>query len=207
MLQFIVTESERWSAGELAQMAVEGGCGWITIHLPELSDAEIREIVGSEISDMCRESGVFLTIDDNPQLARELGLHGVRLSKHYFMRNPGISPLSVREELGPEAIIGIETTDVSALQHLRAADIDFLTLPSNISMSERSKIIADVKQSGIYFPIVAEGNFTVAEALEAVADGCAGVAVGAPINEASHPEKLIQEYIDALNALKDTDGQ
>ena len=33
MLQYILTESNRYSVAELAQMAKEGGCQWISLSL------------------------------------------------------------------------------------------------------------------------------------------------------------------------------
>jgi len=43
MLQYILTQSERYSAAELAQMAIEGGCGWITLHLPDMTDDDYNQ--------------------------------------------------------------------------------------------------------------------------------------------------------------------
>lgn len=201
MLQYILGEGDRWSVGELAQMAVEGGCLWISIHLPEKSDFEIKEVIDPDVIEMCKEASVFLTIDDRPQLARELGLHGVRLSKRFFLENPDNTPVSLREELGPEAVIGIELTDPSALPSLVAADLDFITLSKGMSSGERINYLHAVKATGIEIPVVAEDCFSIDEALEAVADGCAGVAVGHPISSSHDPVTTMQEYIDALTAL------
>ena len=42
MLQYILSHSERFSAAELAQMAIEGGCDWICVRMPELTDDELN---------------------------------------------------------------------------------------------------------------------------------------------------------------------
>ena len=199
MLQFILTESHRWTPGELAQMAVEGGCLWISLHFPELSDAEIREIVEPDIVEMCREASVFLTVDDRPELARDLGLHGVRLSRRYFLDNPGSTPMGLREELGPEAVIGIECTDPTALPSFVPADIDFVTLPPDTTSEEREAFVRTVKDGGFAFPVVAEGRFDIEQALRAIIDGCAGVAIGSPISESHDPVTAFRDYLESIH--------
>lgn len=201
MLQFILTESSRWTVAELAQMAVEGGCLWISLHLPEKSDAEIREIVEPDIIEMCREASVFLTVDDRPELARELGLHGVRLSMRYFLEHSDQSPLSLREELGPEAVIGVECADASSLRSFVPADIDFITLPLTFSSDDRQRFVKAVKQGGFVFPVVAEGTFDIDGALAAIADGCSGVAIGRQVSESADPVTLMQDYLDSLKSF------
>lgn len=198
MLQYILTESNRFSTGELAQMAIEGGCLWISLHLPGLSDEEIRALVAPDVVDMCREASVFLTVDDRPALARELGLHGVRISAEYLAANPGMSAMSLRDDLGPEAVIGIETADPSAVPALTAADIDFVTLPAGFGADARRAFTAALRQSGAQMPVVAQGRFTADEAREAMADGCNGVAVGHSITDAPDPVVAMQTMLDSL---------
>lgn len=202
MLQYILSESDRWTVGELAQMAVEGGCMWISLHFPDKTDAEIRELAEPDIVELCREASVFLTVDDRPELARQMGLHGVRLSGRYFLEHPDSTPIGLREELGPEAVIGVELADASALRSMIPADLDFVTMPKGLPSSERCRYIEAVKATGIAMPVVAEGDLTLDDALEAVADGCAGVAVGKPITSAHDPVAAMQEYIDALSSMK-----
>ena len=199
MLQYVLTESEKWSVGELAQMAIEGGCMWITLHLPRLTDAEIRELIEPDIIEMCREASVFLTIDDRPELTRELGLHGVRLSLSYFITHPESTPLSLREELGPEAVIGVECVDASFLPEFVPADLDFITLPSTVSQTERERFLTDAKRGRFSFPVVAEGARTIDDALAAMADGCSGVAIGWPITDSRDPVSATRDFLDALH--------
>lgn len=198
MLQYILTESDRYTIGELAQMAIEGGCMWISLHLPRLSDAEVRAQVAPDVVDMCREASVFLTVDDRPELARELGLHGVRISAEYLAANAGASAMSLRDGLGPEAVIGIETADASAIPALMAADIDFVTLPASFDADRRCAFTSAARESGAVIPIVAQGDFTPAEAREAIDGGCNGVAVGRSITDAPDPVVAMQTMLEGL---------
>lgn len=198
MLQYILTQSDRYSTGELAQMAVEGGCMWITLGPTDMSDEELRSAVAPDVVDMCREAGVFLTVDDRPALARDLGLHGVRLSMKYMAAHPEATPMSIREELGPEAVIGIETVDPTALPGLVPADIDFVTLPPTMDAGARRRFVEQARAAGSEIPVVAEGDFDPAEAAEALRDGCNGVATGRPITDAPDPVAATESLIAAL---------
>ena len=101
MIQIIIrNENDRYSVAELVQMAVEGGCRWIRIDLPDADEAYMLEL-GEQIVPLCREAGVILTIDNHPDIARKLGLHGVHVS------DKALNPVALREELGPEAVIGV----------------------------------------------------------------------------------------------------
>ena len=206
MLQYILTPSQRYSVGELAQMAIEGGCQWISLNLHGWADPDIRAAIAPDVIDMCRESGVFLTIDDHPELARELGLHGVRLSATFQRENPQQTPLALREDLGPEAVIGVECSDPSAVPALQPADVDFISLPSGFTADHRRAFIASLRDKSrgdfaLSIPVVAQGDYTPAEAAEAMIDGCNGVAVALSITDASDPVEAVQTLIDTLSSL------
>ncbi len=195
MLQYILTESTRYSVAELAQMAVEGGCQWITLSLGSMDDSEIRQLIEPDVVEMCREAGVFLTVDDRPDLARELGLHGVRISQAWQLAHPAINPMALRDELGPEAVIGIETADPSSVPGLIPADIDFVTLPAGFTSEQRRAFVQAVN---VTMPIVAQGAFSPEQASQAIADGCRGVAVGVTVTDAPDPVVAIEALLSAL---------
>ena len=201
MLQYILTKSDRFAVGELAQMAVEGGCMWISLCLPELSDEELKAAVAPDVIEMCREAGVFLTLDDRPELARELGLHGVRLSRKFLNANPHQGPMALREELGPEAVIGVETADPSSVPQMLGADIDFVTLPQGFDSEQRRKFVKALTDLDVKMPVVAQGDFTPAEAQDAIKDGCNGVAVGRSITDAEDPVTATGAILFAISNL------
>ncbi len=198
MLQYILSESENYSVAELAQMAIEGGCLWISLSLPEMSDEALGEAVSPEVVDMCKEAGVFLTVDNRPELARRLGLHGIRLSLDYMNSHPETSPMALREELGPEAVIGVEVSDPSAVPALMSADIDFVSIPAGFSREQRKSFVDTLRKLEIKLPVVAQGDFSPEEAVEAIADGCNGVAVCASITNENDPVKATEALLRGL---------
>ena len=120
MLQYIVRINNRFSVAELAQMAIEGGCHWVELDLPEASDDYVRA-TAAELKDLCLETGTFLTIVDRPEVARELGLHGVQLRGRR-----AAEAARLREELGAEAIIGIEVSRADEILKVQNLDIDYV---------------------------------------------------------------------------------
>lgn len=198
MLQYILRAVDSCATGELAQMAIEGGCRWISISPGELDDAALREALVPDVVEMCRQAGVFLTIDDRPALARDLGVHGVRLGSAFFTLHPGYTLTGLRDELGPEAVIGVECADPTAIPDMMPADIDFVSLPAQFSREQRRDFVARTRVLGVGLPLVAQGIESPAQGAEAIADGCNGVAVGAPVTDAADPVAAMRQFLAAL---------
>lgn len=193
MLQFIAQTNDRYSVAETVQMAIEGGCRWIQLHLPDLSDEDIKAMA-PDIIDLCKESAAFLTIEDRPELAKELGLHGIHV-KTITER----SAAAIREELGPEAVIGVDVASAAAVMALRSADIDYVTLPADMRPGEIAEIVTTVRDAGIETPIVATGDITPEDALVYMAAGVSGVATGLPLIKAEDPVKEVEMMLSILS--------
>lgn len=194
MLQFIAQVNDRYSVAETVQMAIEGGCRWIQLHLPGLSDEDIRSMSG-DIIEMCRESAAFLMIEGRPELAKELGLHGV-----HFNDLNGRSAASWREELGPEAVIGVKTDNAAAIMALRNADIDYVTLPEGMAIEKIDELVSTVREAGIELPIVATGDISADDAVVYIAVGASGIATGMPIINSKDPVNETELTIANLQA-------
>lgn len=196
MLQFIATINDKYSVAELAQMAIEGGCHWVELYLPGASDDFVRA-TALELKSLCLETGTFLTIVDRPEVAREAGLHGVQLRG-----GMAAQAAALREELGAEAIIGIEAASAADILKVQNLDIDYATLPAGMSVAEVEKTVAAVRAAEAQLPIVARGEFTPDEAIEAIVAGASGVAVGEAISGADDPVEATRLLIEALEAAK-----
>lgn len=193
MLQFIAQTNDRYSVAETVQMAIEGGCRWIQLHLPELTDEDIKAM-SADIIALCRESAAFLTIEDRPELAKELGLHGVHLTSSVQR-----SAAKVREELGPEAVIGVEVASAAAVMSLQSADIDYVTLPADMKVGEIADLVSVVRGADIATPIVATGDISPEDALVYMAAGVSGIATGKPIIDSKDPVKEVELMLRNLS--------
>lgn len=177
MLQVLLEINDRYSLSEMAQMAIEAGCGWIVLG-PDMPEAEKREHYPA-IVEMCRESGTMLTVTADIEAAKEYGLHGV------FLPLGSVSPLKVREELGAEAIIGAEVGESSVALELERADIDYVSLKSD---GKAAAAIAEIRAAGSDFPVVAYAGDASLEAAAALKEaGFSGICCGKALFEATDP--------------------
>lgn len=197
MLQFILEPNASYSMSEMAQMAIEGGCAWVRLAPGDMPDDELRDTL-LEIIPLCKENGTILTIDNHVEMAKDLGLHGVHL------RKCGKSPAQVREFLGPEAIIGIETPSAVAAIGLKGLDVDYVSFPSGWSIEKIAEKVSASRGAGLEIPIVADGDFSVGEIPGVLAAGASGVGIGAPIADSPDPVGATEAYLTALGvAAKD----
>lgn len=192
MVQTIISNnSDKYSVAELAQMAVEGGCKWIRLNLPDCDDSFVRELC-DDIVPMCKEAGVMLTIDDRPELARTLGLHGVHLHDKKY------NPMNVREDLGPEAVIGVTVGDPSVALAMKKADIDYVELPADWDEDKIAAFMVDFRELDADYPVVAAGDITPLTAAATLALGVSGIAVGEAFCQASNPVEIMDNLLQSL---------
>lgn len=193
MVQVILPrDNERFSVPELAQMAIEGGCRWLRLDGTDADDENIRELC-AEIVPLCQESGVMLSLDGKPQMAKELGLHGVHI------HDKNVKPADVREELGPEAVIGVTCGDPSLALLLMKADIDYVQLPDHFDEGEIAGFMLDFRELDPHYPIVALGGDSAASCAGIMALGVSGVAVEIGKLKGDDPVKEIAGIIESVS--------
>lgn len=144
MIQILIRSNDRYSLPEMAQMAIEGGCGWIVLDVP--GDVDVHALA-DDLVPLCRDAGTILTIAGNAGVARRLEAHGVYLRR-------GDNALTMRQELGAEAFIGIEVADAAAAATMAHGDIDYVTLPEDMPLDKAAEIIAAARAGGVEIPFV-----------------------------------------------------
>ncbi|MBO5052920.1 MAG: thiamine phosphate synthase [Muribaculaceae bacterium] len=192
MIQFITQAENRYSLAEQIQMAIEAGCGWVIVDPLDNSDEDIKSSAEQFIP-MCRETGVILTMINRPLLAKELGVHGVWMTEDH----PG--PRQVREDLGPEAIIGKSVKDVSAISALKAMDIDYCSLDMSMGLENIDSIVGKCREMEIEMPLVVTGDIGIENLQAVMATGANGVATGKHILSADNPVEYFRSMLEILN--------
>lgn len=186
MLQVLLGQSDLYSISEQAQMAIEGGCQWLVLQCGSMSDAALRE-VARELVPLCTENQTILTLQAQPEMVRELGVHGI-------LCPVGMDPVAVRNLFGAEAIIGAVCEDPDAIVGYDKADIDYVAM----TMPNPAEIIDKVRRKGALIPFVALGDYTLEEAKALRMAGYDGVCTGRSIFEAPSPEDYTQAFLKAL---------
>lgn len=193
MLQFVTQNEDRYSLAEQCQMVLEGGCRWIQLHLDKgMDESAILEITKDIIS-MCKESEAFLILEDRPEIAEKLGIHGVHITEE-----SGLNPISLREEMGPHAIIGVEVSAVNDILKLQQADLDYVTINPRINPDVRKQIALKAQESDNILPVVFAGDFRIEDLENIFREGASGVCIGQEILEAENPVEFTRLIIDNL---------
>ncbi len=190
MIQVIVEKNDRWSIPEVVQMAIEAGCGWIVLRMPDSKAEEVRE-TAAELVPLCKETSTMLSIENNIDTAKELGVHGV------YLRNCDQSAMAVREKLGPEAIIGVEVGIASAATALVPADIDYVVFGPQVPMDRLSENVEVLREAKFELPIVAEGNYTAENADAPIAAGANGILTTA-VSHSSDPLRVTEKLLSSI---------
>lgn len=192
MLQIILPrDNDKYSVPELAQMAIEGGCRWLRLDGTDSSDEYIRELC-AEIVPLCRESGVMLSLDGKAELAKELGLHGVHIA------DKNVQPAAVREDLGPEAVIGVTCCDPALALMLMKADIDYVQLPDDFDDDRIAGFMIDFRELDPHYPVVALGGDSAATAAAVMALGVSGIAVDMGRLKGDDPVKAVADILASV---------
>ncbi|MDE5800987.1 MAG: thiamine phosphate synthase [Paramuribaculum sp.] len=203
MLQFITDASDKYSIAEEVQMAIEGGCRWVQLRMKDATDDEVRQ-VAMELIPMCRETDTFLIIDDRVELVNELKVSGVHLGKE------DMDPLQAREVLGPHAIIGVTANTAEDIIKYKGKDLDyfgvgpykFTTTKKNLApvlgLEGYQKLVKEVRDAGVQFPIVAIGGITKKDVKPLMATGVNGIAISRAIIDADDPVLYTSDVMEML---------
>lgn len=216
MLQYITNTECKIPVADQIRQVIQGGGRWIQIRMKGASDDEIRKVV-EEIMPICQEKEVFLILNDNPELAKQLNVGGVHLGKTDML------PSQARLLLGPAAVIGCTANTFDDVLAVRSLDVDYIGI-GPFRYTETKKNLAPVlgldgikgitdqmAAKDIAIPVVAVGGIKY-EDLEPLIlkAGVNGVAVSGAIAFASdiaaETEKFVNKLSELLPAEKKADG-
>lgn len=194
MLQLMIESNQDYSFSEMTQMAVEAGISWVVLRLPECIDG-LRDEINTSV-EICRDAGIILTVTDRPDLAREYGMHGV------FITDKSVNPMSVRENLGAEAIIGVCASTPDAMLSLENADIDYVA--ASVNDSNAIAAISEIRAAGSKLPVVAlinDKDFGLNSLEKAMTSGFTGICGGSGLFSLKNPVDAMTDLLAALGKL------
>ena len=179
MLLYAVTDRS-WLRGrslaECVRDAVEGGATFVQLREKNAPRGEALALA-RELKDVCGRAGVPFVVDDDVQLAAEVGADGVHVGQS------DTACAEARRVLGPEAIVGVSARTVAEALEAQAAGADYLgvgalhptpTKPDavDVTYNELRAICKAVR-----IPVVGIGGVDATTARELAGTGAAGGAV------------------------------
>lgn len=205
MLQYITDNQSPLSAEEQIKDVLEAGCGWIEIDTDGISDERVKEIAGS-VMPLCIEKEAFLVVKDKVELAKEINVGGVVLSKG------GEFPSHARARLGAAAVIGVEVSTTGDIAALRGLDVDFVMFaPYKTSGADEAaplgidtikELCGYMESAGSELPRVAAGGVGYADIAPLMEAGCNGVAMSESLAEAPDIKAATKDAISLLKTYE-----
>lgn len=178
MLQYIVRPGDTADMLSEARQALEGGCRWIELNVPEgVSDGQLAGVIGILKPEISRNEAC-LTVASRVALVRQTEIDGAQLYEG------DMPPATARRELEGGPIIGLSIRSVEAVEANLHSDIDYfrfepLNVPSQLGLltavAERLRSVRSDK------PLAAAGGITAANVGDVLAAGAEGVAVDSSI--------------------------
>ena len=172
---YAITDGPRADLFDVCEAAMRGGAKLIQ-YRDKIADRERRHDEAVKLAALCARHHVPLIINDDVDLAAEVGAAGVHLGED------DASIASARKRLGNAAIIGVSCYDsLERARNLAAAGADYLAFgafyPSTTKPHNRSaqaNLLRDAQALGK--PLVAIGGITPDNAASLIAAGADFVA-------------------------------
>ena len=189
-----------------AELACRGGVRWVQLRLKNTPYPTWRQLA-LDTQAVCRHHGATLIINDNSQLALEIGATGVHLGQQ------DMSPTEARALLGPNFVIGGTANTFDHIEKLVAAGVDYIglgpyrftTTKENLSpilgLAGYERLLAQCRAAGFAVPIIGIGGIGLADVATLRAVGLHGVAVSGAIGQAADPAATAAQFVAATNPL------
>jgi thiamine-phosphate pyrophosphorylase len=192
----------------LAEQACSGGVDWVQLRLKNISYEAYREIA-LEAQAICKQYNATFIINDNVQLALEIGADGVHIGKE------DMRPEEARALLGEGFIIGCTANTADDVIQLSAMPIDYIGLgPFRFTNTKEKlspvmglegykKVFASVQETSRDIPpVIAIGGITENDIAELMTTGVYGIAVSGAISNAADVSKAAGIFKESVeNAL------
>jgi thiamine-phosphate pyrophosphorylase len=160
---YAITDSSMATGTDLAQQVEQALKGGVSIvqYRDKTPDRERRREEARELLELCRRHSACFIINDDVELAAEIGADGVHLGQD----DQGIS--SARTRLGPAAIIGVSCYNRLELAiTAQGAGVDYVAFGRFFpSMTKPQAVQADIgllteAKQALQIPVVAIGGIT-----------------------------------------------
>lgn len=195
MIQIEITGSTSLGIAEASQLALEAGIKWLVINIPADEYGKFREELEMIVT-MAKDNEAFVTIESNLEACRELGLHGVLLPEGGLQK-----AMQVREELGPEAVVGVvtENDEPSICKSLVSADIDYAQV---LADDKGFSFISSAKALGSELPVVVKVEADFEKCRQALEKGASGLLIAKAFEESTsaETEACLKEIVAKLNS-------
>ncbi|TVZ26354.1 thiamine-phosphate pyrophosphorylase [Gillisia sp. Hel_I_86] len=177
------------------------GANWIQLRLKNESFGTMLK-TAETAKKICDSFQAKLVINDFPEVAKQVGAHGVHLGKE------DSCPLEARKALGANKIIGGTANTLEDCQVLLQKKVDYIglgpfrftTTKNNLSpvlgVEGYRELLEKLAKNGSLVPVIAIGGITPADIPLLAQCGVHGVAISGWLTSGRQPEKMFQEIFN-----------
>lgn len=173
--------------------AVRGGVDIVQLRDKRASREELLPLA-VELKEICERSGALFTVNDDAELARLSGAHGVHLGQED-------EPIaSACETLGPSVVIGRSVSSVEEAREAVREGADYLgvgTVYATPTKPEEAAagpaLLREISSAAVPVPWFAIGGVTLESAREVAEAGAPGFAVVRAVLDAEDPAAAARE--------------
>ena len=191
--RFLLVTDPRPDLAARVAAAVGGGVDVVQLRDKRASREELLPLA-VELKEICERAGALFTVNDDLQLARLSGAHGVHLGQED-------EPIaSAREMLGPGVVVGKSVSSVEEAREAVREGADYLgvgtvyatpTKPEEVAAGPA--LLREISGTAIPVPWFAIGGVTLETAREVVEAGAPGFAVVRAVLDAEDPAAAARE--------------
>ena len=195
MLVYAVTD-RAWLNGrtlaECVQQAVDGGATFVQLREKDASHDEIVRLA-NELLPICRKAGVPFVIDDEVEIALEIGTDGVHVGQD------DMACERARAMLGPDAIVGVSAQTVGQALAAQAAGADYLGVGAIYPTTTKVKTVLTSTEmldricKAVSIPVNAIGGLNKDNIDVLAGIPISGVCAVSAIMKADDPKKAAEE--------------
>lgn len=176
-------------ADERIEAALRGGVDVVQIRLPDSRDDAAILAAALRLRPLCERHSVPLLLDDRPDLVIAAQADGVHLE------SAALDPITVREQLGPEALIGVSAGSPELVDATAGLPVDYISVGPVFSSTTKPGSpaighgLVTYASRTTLLPVFAVGGIEPHNAGSVAAAGGSRIAVAATIATSPDPER------------------
>jgi thiamine-phosphate pyrophosphorylase len=194
-IQFLTLDAAPLGHADQARAACQGGVRWIQFRAKGLGFPDWKRLA-AEVAGVCRDHGAWLTVNDNPEVAAQVGATAVHLGRS------DLPPAAARALLGDTPLLGVTLNDASDLARLAEGRPDYVGVgpfrataskPGHAPVHTPGSLADLIRAAGL--PAYVIGGVTAADLPLIRSLGAQGAAVSAAIALAPNPVAAARELV------------
>lgn len=204
-LMLITHQTETYTDYEEAKRFLEGGGSWVQLRQKEGLDREMAH----RLAELCRQKNGVLCVDDNVDIALEIGADAVHLGKNDMPVDEAwkVVRKAHREK---DFLIGATTNTFEDIRQAARSGASYIGLgPFRFTQTKKRlspilglegyrRIISQCEEAGIHLPIYAIGGIELEDIPDLMKAGVHGIAISSSIIRADNPAEMTRRFLEKI---------